>query len=110
MTAWLSLTVRSGSTTMLSNTMVLRTMRLMRLFRMCRMARLMRKMPDLMIIIRGVHLAARSVFFTLVLIGFIVFVFAIAFRQLTRETDIGELYFATVLLAMSSLLLRAVLP
>eukprot|EP00927_Polykrikos_kofoidii_P087140 TRINITY_DN9967_c0_g1_i1.p1 TRINITY_DN9967_c0_g1~~TRINITY_DN9967_c0_g1_i1.p1 ORF type:complete len:697 (+),score=138.36 TRINITY_DN9967_c0_g1_i1:45-2135(+) len=75
---------------------ILRVAKLMRLSRMCRMARLLRCTPELMIMIKGLLAAARSVFFTLVLLGALLFVFAIVFTQMTVDTALKELYFRNV--------------
>jgi hypothetical protein len=100
----------SGNGTNLGDASSLRLLRLLRLTRMARLARLLRAMPELMILIKGMVVAMRSVFFTLCLLGIIVYLFAIAFSQLTAGTEIGSLYFATVPDSMTSLLLRAALP
>eukprot|EP00927_Polykrikos_kofoidii_P085539 TRINITY_DN9335_c0_g1_i2.p1 TRINITY_DN9335_c0_g1~~TRINITY_DN9335_c0_g1_i2.p1 ORF type:complete len:739 (+),score=99.42 TRINITY_DN9335_c0_g1_i2:81-2219(+) len=57
-------------------------LKLFRLVRLSRMARMARAMPELMIMIKGMFVAMRSVFFTLCLLLCIVYVFAIAFVQL----------------------------
>merc|ERR1712107_206601 len=69
-----------------------------------------RAMPELMILVKGMSGAARSVFFTLCLLMSIIYIFAIAFRQLTKDTALGELYFASILGSMSTLLLDGTLP
>merc|ERR1740129_2739166 len=69
---------------------LLRVARLLRLSRMARMARLLRALPELMIMIRGMIAATRSVFFTLCLLWICLYVFAIAFTQLTANTPIGN--------------------
>merc|ERR1719313_3064524 len=74
----------------LGNASVLRVARLMRLSRMARMARLVRAMPELMILIKGMAAAARSVFFTLCLLVAIMYVFAIAFVQLTIGNPVSD--------------------
>lgn len=89
---------------------VLKLFRLMRLSRMMRMARLLRAMPELMILIKGMAVAMRSVVFTLSLLMIIMYVFAIAIRQLTRDTDSGDMYFSSVPTSMFSLLMNAILP
>merc|ERR1711907_666720 len=58
----------------------------------------------------GIFVAARSVFFTLLLLIVLIYIFAIAFVQMTRGTDLHETYFQTVPAAMSTLLTRATLP
>lgn len=74
------------------------------------MARLLRAMPELLVLIKGMAVAARSVFFTLCLLGGIIYVFAIAFVQLMKGTEAGDEYFGSVPQAMNSLLLQGVLP
>jgi len=87
-----------------SNTGVMRLARLLRLSRMARMAKLLRVMPELMIMIKGMKAATRSVFFTLLLLVVIMYVFAIAFVQLGVGTEVGAEFFNQVPVAMYSLL------
>lgn len=77
---------------------------------MARMARLLRAMPELMVLIKGMVVAMRSVFFTLCLLAGILYVFGIAFVQLMKGTDAGDKFFFSVPAAMNSLLLQGVLP
>merc|ERR1719487_215615 len=90
----------------LGNASILRMARLLRLTRMARMARLLRSMPELMILIKGMVAGMRSVIFTLFLLIVIIYIFAIAFRQLADGTEVGEDYFSNVPLAMATLLHR----
>merc|ERR1712216_89999 len=69
----------------MGNASVLRIARLLRLSRMTRMARLLRAMPELMILIKGMVSATRSVFFTFCLLALVMYVFAIAFTQMGKE-------------------------
>jgi len=94
----------------LGDAAVLRLMKLLRMTRMARMVRLLRAMPELMILVKGIMVAARSVFFTLCLLVIFIYVFAIAFKQLATGTKIGETYFSSVGKSMSTLLLRGTLP
>ena len=57
-------------------------MRLLRLTRMARMARLLRSVPELLIIVRAIAIALRSVFFLMVLLVGLVYVFSLLFNQL----------------------------
>eukprot|EP00747_Dinoflagellata_sp_TGD_P167047 gnl/TRDRNA2_/TRDRNA2_190804_c0_seq1.p1 gnl/TRDRNA2_/TRDRNA2_190804_c0~~gnl/TRDRNA2_/TRDRNA2_190804_c0_seq1.p1 ORF type:complete len:635 (-),score=130.03 gnl/TRDRNA2_/TRDRNA2_190804_c0_seq1:43-1947(-) len=75
---------------------ILRLLRLLRLTRMARITRILRAVPELMILIKAMVAATRSVFFTLCLLMVIIYVFAIAFTQLTRGSIAGEDYFDTV--------------
>lgn len=99
-----------GSSSGLGNTSVLKLVRLVRLTRMARMARLLRAVPELIILIKGIAVASRSVIFTLILLVIIIYFFAIVFRQLSDDTDLGEQYFRSVPAGMQNLLLDGVLP
>mmetsp|Transcript_45002 Transcript_45002/g.84459 ORF Transcript_45002/g.84459 Transcript_45002/m.84459 type:complete len:808 (+) Transcript_45002:117-2540(+) len=99
-----------GSGAGLGDASILRLVRLLRLTRMARMARLLRAFPELMILVKGISVATRSVFFTLCLLAIIIYVFGVAFAQLSEDTPLESLYFASVPSAMSSLLLHGVLP
>jgi len=74
------------------------------------MMRLLRAVPELMILVRGMAAASRSVALTLVLLTAIIYTYAIILRQVTDGTAIGEQYFKTIPASMSSLLLHATLP
>jgi len=106
----------TGGSSIGVDTAVLKLFRLVRLTRMARMARLLRAMPELMIMIKGMTVAMRSVFFTLFLLVCIVYVFAIAFVQLMGprgtlpNSDAGDNFFPNVSQAMKSLLLGGVMP
>jgi len=93
----------------LSNVSVLRMARILRLTRMVRLTRLLRVMPELMILVKGMVAAARSVFFTLLLLLVLLYVFAIAFTQLLKKTDAGKQYFPNVGHSMNTLWLYATL-
>lgn len=88
----------------LGNASILRMARLARLSRMARMARLLRAMPELMILIKGIVAATRSVFFTLALLCLLMYIFAIMFTQLTKGSGVGDEYFITVGESMYTLL------
>lgn len=88
----------------------LKAFRLLRLSRMARMARLCRAMPELLILIKGMASATRSVFFVCILLGICMYTFAIAFKQLSRTTKtVGEELFPTVPQAILTLLLHGAL-
>jgi len=90
---------------------LLRIVRMVRLFRTARMARLLRKMPELMIMIKGIAAATRSVMTTLLLLAIIIYVFSLAFCMLIdKDSEIKELYFSSVSMGMVSLLLQGTLP
>jgi len=92
-----------------SNASVLRIARLMRLTRMARMARLLRAFPELLILIKGMVASMRSVFTTLLLLVLFLYVFGIAFAQLTSGTKPGRELFSDVSTSMYTLLLYGVL-
>jgi len=62
-----------------------------------------------MILIKGLMAAARSVFFTLVLLLVLLYIFAIALTQLLKTTDAGERLFPNVLESMNTLWIYATL-
>lgn len=99
----------SGSGTEFGNASVLRIARLLRLTRMARMARLLRAMPELLILVKGIRAAMRSVFFTLVLLCALLYVWAIACTQLMDGFEVGDVHFPNVLESMHTLWLYATL-
>mmetsp|Transcript_65438 Transcript_65438/g.212938 ORF Transcript_65438/g.212938 Transcript_65438/m.212938 type:complete len:911 (+) Transcript_65438:146-2878(+) len=82
-------------------------LRLLRLLRLSRLARMLRSMPELMIMIKGIVAALRTVGFTILLQVILMYIFAIMFRQLTNDTEIGDRFFRTILVSMYTLLLNA---
>lgn len=99
----------AGAGAGLGDASILRLVRLLRLTRMARMARLLRTMPELLIMIKGIVSATRSVLLTLCLLAIILYVFGIAFRQLTEDTGVGNRHYDTVLASMNTLLLYGTL-
>jgi len=93
-----------------SSLTVLRIFRLLRLTRIARMLKLLHAIPELMILVRGMAAASRSVALTLVLLSGIIYIYSVVFRQVTDGTAIGDQYFRTIPASMSTLLLRATLP
>lgn len=89
----------------LGNASVLRVARLLRLSRMARMVRLFRRCPELLILVKGIAAATRSVFFTLCLLIILLFIFGVAFRQLTDGLEMGKMYFGSVARSMYTLLI-----
>merc|ERR1719236_424897 len=97
----------SGGSPLGGNTSILRLFRLLRLSRLMRM---LRSLPELMILIKGMVTAMKSVVYVMCLLVIITYVFAIAFTQLAVGTPtIGEDYFANVAHSMYSLLIYATL-
>lgn len=92
------------------NTSMLRILRLLRLTRMARMVRLLRAMPELMVMVKGLSVAMRSVLFTLCLLMGIIYVFSIMFVEAARGTKLELTYFSSVPRAMSTLLISSAMP
>jgi len=84
----------------------------MRLARTGRVAKVLRAMPEMLIMLKGIASATRSVFFTLILLCLIVYVYSITFRQLTVGLgwEHSDHYFPSVPKTMMSLLWDGVLP
>eukprot|EP00441_Pelagodinium_beii_P038469 CAMPEP_0197631874 /NCGR_PEP_ID=MMETSP1338-20131121/8893_1 /TAXON_ID=43686 ORGANISM="Pelagodinium beii, Strain RCC1491" /NCGR_SAMPLE_ID=MMETSP1338 /ASSEMBLY_ACC=CAM_ASM_000754 /LENGTH=796 /DNA_ID=CAMNT_0043203413 /DNA_START=72 /DNA_END=2462 /DNA_ORIENTATION=+ len=99
-----------GSGSMVGGASILRIGRMMRILRTARMARLVRMMPELMILVKGLLVASRSVFFTLVLLMIITYVFAIAFMQLAKDTPEVDHLFGSFGDSMLNLILHCILP
>jgi len=94
----------------LGDASIFRLVRLVKLLRISRMARLLRSVPELMVLMKGVGAAARSVVVFLALWLIIIYVFGVLCRQLTDGDEIGNQYFRTVPEAMNTLLLDGLLP
>eukprot|EP00931_Biecheleriopsis_adriatica_P115140 TRINITY_DN90977_c0_g1_i1.p1 TRINITY_DN90977_c0_g1~~TRINITY_DN90977_c0_g1_i1.p1 ORF type:complete len:634 (+),score=153.24 TRINITY_DN90977_c0_g1_i1:268-1902(+) len=92
-----------GGQNPLQDASILRLARLLRLTRLLRMARLIRMFPELLIMVKAIAAAARSVGFTLLLQIICLYVFAIAMTQTLKETSIGDEYFKTVGMSIHSL-------
>jgi len=99
-----------GSVDFLGNLSILRMVRLIKLARMARLARLLRAIPELVVLIKGILVAARSVFLVFLLWLIIIYFYAMVFRQITDGEDVGRQYFETVPDAMNTLLLNCILP
>jgi len=70
----------------------------------------LRGCPELLVLLKGIFIAVRSVFFTMILMILLAYMFAIAFAQLTRGSEVGDDYFSTVPDAMKHLLIAACFP
>lgn len=88
---------------------VLRVARVLRVLRTARMARLVRLLPELMILIKGMMVACRSVFFTLVLLLLFTYVFSVAFMQFSRGTVLEQKFFSSMGTAIWTLILKCIL-
>jgi hypothetical protein len=89
---------------------MLRIVRLVKLMRMGRVVRLLRSVPELMILIKGLVSATRSVCFTLALLGVIVYMGALVICQTAQQSDLGPTYFPGMLPTMFFLFAHGVVP
>lgn len=107
---WIMLIVTAVSNTHtkapLGQTAILRLFRLMRLTRMVRM---LRAVPELLVLVKGMVAACKTVLYVLGLLFLGTYVFAIAFKQLSSSYDYGQTYFPTVPLSMYYLLMSGTL-
>jgi voltage-gated sodium channel len=78
-------------------------LRLFRLLRLSRLMRMLRSLPELMILVKGMVTALKSVGYVLGLLVILLYIFAIAFTQLTGSYSFHEAYFQNVGLSMYSL-------
>lgn len=95
-----------GSGVAFADASVLKVVKLMRVLRVTRMARLLRAVPELMILIKGMAMAARSVVVTLSLMVFLIYIFGIVMTQLTVDTELGERWYTSVPRSMTTLFLH----
>jgi hypothetical protein len=95
---------------LLGNASILRMVRMARMLRISRMARLLRAMPELVILLKGIGAASRSVCIFVLLWFIIIYVFAVLFRQISPGNSAAEAYFESVPHAMNTLLLQGILP
>jgi voltage-gated sodium channel len=109
-TAIVASTQSGGGDSEFADLSMLRMFRMVKLFRMARMARILRSIPELVVLIKTIGVAARSVFFFFIFWLIIIFMFGVGFRQATKGSDIGDQYFETVPTAMNTLLLDGLLP
>merc|ERR1712151_1260306 len=67
-------------------------------------------MPEVMVILKSLLTATRTVIFTLVLLGAIIYVFAIFFTELAQGTSLEHTYFRDVSTSMHTLLVAGAFP
>merc|ERR1719329_1962383 len=82
----------------------LRIFRIFRLARVFRMSRLMRTIPEIMVYVKGMMVAMRSVFAILIMLLLVIYVFAIIFTQMLWDQDVPNHTFRSVPLSMRFLL------
>mmetsp|Transcript_69840 Transcript_69840/g.114464 ORF Transcript_69840/g.114464 Transcript_69840/m.114464 type:complete len:601 (+) Transcript_69840:27-1829(+) len=89
---------------------VLRVARALRVLRTARIVRVARYMPELMILLKGIMVAARSVFFTLVLLLLITYVFSIALSKMSEGTILEDRLFPSLPSSLLTLIVKCVIP
>jgi hypothetical protein len=83
-------------------------LRLFRLARLSRLVRMLRSLPELMIMIKGMVTAAKSVIYSLFLLMLIGYVFAIALRNLVpKDSQLEETFLPSVPETMHTLIIFA---
>jgi voltage-gated sodium channel len=78
-------------------------LRLFRLLRLSRLMRMLRSLPELLILIKGMVTAIKSVVYVLALLILFLYVFGIAFKQLSSPYEFHSAFFESIPLAMYSL-------
>ncbi|CAJ1350793.1 unnamed protein product, partial [Effrenium voratum] len=91
------------------NISFLRMMRMVKLLRLSRISRFIRSVPELVIILKAMGFAARSVMVFFLVWLVIIYVFAVVLRQATQESEVGSVLFPSVPDAMNTLLLDGLL-
>lgn len=94
---------------LVTNLRMVSVFRTLRLVRMLRLIKVFRRIPELMVIVRGLGIALRAILVVLCLLGLIIYVSAIIFRVLLEDTELGASQFPNVLTSMGTLLLDGVL-
>jgi CYTH domain-containing protein len=89
---------------------ILRIVRLLKLMRMTRVMRLLRAVPELMILVKGLRSALRSVIFTLTLLLIFIYIFSLVITQIAEGSEMKETHFPSMLPTMVFLFLQGVLP
>jgi hypothetical protein len=91
-----------------NSTSILRVFRLLRLTRVTRLTRLFKKFPEFMLMINGIMMATKAMFSTLLLLLGMVFMFAVLFVELFKDSPsskVREGCYENVPQAMNCLLL-----
>lgn len=89
---------------------IMKMFRLLKLARIGRMARLLRAAPELLIMVKALGVAFRSVVTAFGLLIGITYVFAILFRQLLKDTSSAETWFIDMPFTMKTLLMQGAFP
>jgi hypothetical protein len=89
---------------------VIRLIRVVKMLRVSRMARLLRAIPEIVILVRGIGAASRSVLIFCTLWFVIIYVFAIVLKTFIDGHPTGNMQFQTVWSSANTLLLNGVFP
>lgn len=92
------------------NTSFVRMFRLVKILKMARIVKILRHWPELLVFIKGVGIALRSVASSLLLMVFLVYMFAVIFRFLLVDSPVGDKYFSNTIMSMKWLILIATMP
>lgn len=85
---------------------LLRLFRLVRLIRVARAGRLLSSAPELMLLVKGIVAAVRSVLAVLCLLFLVIYVFAVIFTELLSDSPVGSGRFDTVPVSLNTLMLQ----
>merc|ERR1719491_1067390 len=88
----------------------MKVVRAFRMLRATRMIRLLRQVPELVVLLKGIKVAAKTVFFTFLLLAMVTYGFSIIFQQLTYDSEVGAEYFDTIPRAMKFLMVAGCFP
>lgn len=95
---------------LMQNASLIRMFRLLRVARMFRIVKIFRTCPEIMVLIRAMSAALRTVGITLAFLIVADYFFAVAFTQLARGTSLEEPYFSSVIESMHTLLITGAFP
>eukprot|EP00928_Gymnodinium_smaydae_P042699 TRINITY_DN28712_c0_g1_i1.p1 TRINITY_DN28712_c0_g1~~TRINITY_DN28712_c0_g1_i1.p1 ORF type:complete len:596 (-),score=66.51 TRINITY_DN28712_c0_g1_i1:200-1987(-) len=111
---WIMLAILSATSTDQSNaagsTALFSIIRFARFLRMARIAKLISSCFELVVLLKGLKVACRSVFYTLLLTAIVIYVFSVGFISLLKGTELEKQYFDTLPLSMWNLCLVGILP
>lgn len=106
----LDLMTAGASSDVAETSSILRFARVMRILRTARIAKLIRYMPELVILLKGMMSACRSVFFTLLLLLLVTYVFSITITEVSRGTSLEEEVFSGMWNTILTLIVQCVMP
>mmetsp|Transcript_53662 Transcript_53662/g.166586 ORF Transcript_53662/g.166586 Transcript_53662/m.166586 type:complete len:855 (-) Transcript_53662:52-2616(-) len=89
---------------------IVKMFRMARMVRLSRMAKLLQAIPELVVLVKAVGAAVRSMAIFFLLWVILIYIFAVVFRQLTDGQKLGMDHFPDVVSSMNTLLLQGILP